>query len=133
DFGISYKEFIKTLDPSNESFSISGNLHSIIASRISYLLDLKGPSIAVDTACSSSLVAIHEACLSIRNNECDKAIVGASKVDLLPLNSIKKKEDEIGITSSDGKARTFDDTAEGTGLGEGIGVVLLKPLQKAIE
>ncbi len=133
DFGISYKEFVETLDPSLMSFSISGNLNSIIASRISYLFDLKGPSMIVDTACSSSLTAVHLACRSLRSGECDMALAGAVKIDLLPLNSIKKKEDEIGITSSDGRARAFDDSAEGTGLGEGIGVILLKPLAKAVE
>lgn len=133
DFGVSYKDFIETLNPSLMSFSISGNLNSIIASRISYLLDLKGPSMVVDTACSSSLAAVHLACRSLRSGECDMALAGAVKIDLLPLSSIKKKEDEIGITSSDGRARSFDDRSEGTGLGEGIGVILLKPLAKAIE
>ncbi len=133
DFGVSYKEYVETLNPPLASFAISGNLNSIIASRISYLLDLKGPSMTIDTACSSSLAAVHVACLSLRNRECSMALAGAVKIDLLPLNSIKGKEDEIGITSSDGRARTFDDSSKGTGLGEGVGALLLKPLAKALE
>lgn len=128
DFGVSYKEFIEVLNPELASFSISGNLNSLIASRISFLKDFKGPCLTVDTACSSSLAAIHTACKAIRNGDSDMALVGASKIDILPLKSIKAKEDELGITSSDGRARTFDNTSDGTGLGEGIGVILLKPL-----
>ena len=131
DFGVPYKEFIDALNPEMSSYAISGNLNSIIASRISYILNLKGPSINVDTACSSSLTAIHLACQSLRRKECDMALVGAAKVDNLPLASIVKKEDEIGITSKDGRTKTFDDSSDGTGLGEGIGVVLLKPLNLA--
>jgi polyketide synthase PksN len=133
DFGIAYKEFIEVLNPEMAGLAISGNLNSLIASRISYLLDLRGPSLLVDTACSSSLAAIHTACLSLRNRECDMALAGAVKIDLLPLSSIKSKEDEIGITSPDSIARVFDDKSEGTGLGEGVGAVLLKPLSKALE
>ena len=133
DFGVNYKDFIETLNPSLAGFAISGNLNSIIAGRISYLLDLKGPSMVIDTACSSSLAAVHSACLSLRNEECEMALVGSVKIDLLPLKSIKSREDEIGITSSDGIARTFDDSSEGTGLGEGVGAILLKPLSKALE
>lgn len=134
DFGLAYKELVETLHPQLASVSISGNLHSIIASRIAYLLDLKGPSMVVDTACSSSLVAVHQACRAIRSGDCDIALAGSVKVDLLPLTSIKMtKQDELGITSPDGRARTFDESSKGTGLGEGVAAVLLKPLSKAIE
>lgn len=133
DFGVNYKEFIDILNPDMSSFAISGNLNSIIASRIAYLLDFKGPSINIDTACSSSLVAIHLACKSLKNGECDAALVGASKIDNLPLKSIKHKEDELGITSPDGRTRTFDFASAGTGLGEGIGAILLKPISCAIK
>ncbi len=132
DFGESYKHIIEAIDPSLASVSIPGNLHSIIASRISYLLDLKGPSLMVDTACSSSLAAVHLACQALRNGECEMAIAGSIKVDLLPLASIREKEDELGITSPDGRTRTFDDHSEGTGLGEGTIAVFLKPLARAV-
>lgn len=131
DFGISYKEFIRVLCPELMSVAISNNLNSIIASRISYLLNLKGPSMLIDTACSSSLVAVHMACRSIQNGDCDIAVAGSVKVDLLPLKSIKKREDEIGISSFDGKACTFDESSEGTGSGEGVAAILIKSLKKA--
>lgn len=133
DFTVSYKEFIETLNPSLAGLAISGNLNSVIASRICYLLDLKGPSMVVDTACSSALVAVHMACLSLRKRECSMALAGAVTIDLLPLKSIKSKEDELGTTSPDGITRAFDDDAQGMGPGEGVGALLLKPLSKALE
>ncbi|MFE9279640.1 SDR family NAD(P)-dependent oxidoreductase [Paenibacillus glucanolyticus] len=131
DFGESYKNIIDAVDPSLSSLAIPGNINSIIASRISYLFDLKGPSIVVDTACSSSLAAVHLACQALRNHECEMAIAGSVKVDILPLTSIKQKEDELGITSSDGRTRSFDNNSEGTGLGEGVISIFLKPLDRA--
>ncbi len=130
DFGESYKRFIHTVDPGLSGVAIPGNIKSIIASRISYYLDLKGPSMLVDTACSSSLVAIHMACRAIRNGECETALAGGVKLNLLPLKI--NRQDGIGITSSDGKARSFDDSSDGTGIGEGCAAILLKPLKKAI-
>jgi acyl transferase domain-containing protein/acyl carrier protein len=133
DFGIDYHEYIKTLEPELAGISIPGNINSIIASRISYLLDLKGPSVLIDTACSSALVAVHYACCALRQGECELALAGSVKIDLLPLESIKNDEDQLGITSDDGRTWTFDDASNGTGLGEGVGVVVLKLLDKALE
>lgn len=90
DFGVSYTTFIEALHPSLASFAIPGNLNSIIASRICYLLDLKGPSIVVDTACSSALVAVHMACLSLRKRECSMALAGAAKIDSTSLKKHQK-------------------------------------------
>ncbi|WP_256756847.1 non-ribosomal peptide synthetase [Cohnella sp. WQ 127256] len=123
-----YKRMIVDADPELLSMGVPGNISSIIAGRISYLLDLNGPSLCVDTACSSSLVAIHLACQAIRNRECEMAIAGSVKINLLPLaNEVK-----IGIESSNGRARTFDDSADGTGAGEGVIAFVLKPLVKAL-
>lgn len=130
DFGESYKDYIRLLAPDQEGLSIPGNIKSVIASRLSYLLDLKGPSMLVDTACSSSLVAVHMACQSIRNGECDMALAGGVKINLLPL--VASMETDIGIRSSDSLTRTFDDQADGTGFGEGVACLLLKPLWKAV-
>lgn len=132
DFGVQYKEFIDALNPELSSTSIAGNLNGIIASRISYLNDWKGPAVNIDTACSSSLVAIHYACKSLRDGECSMAIAGSVKIDNLPIKEIKQKEDLLGITSEDGRTRTFDKDSNGTGLGEGVGVIVLKCLDKAI-
>lgn len=123
-----YKRLIEKVDPELLIDALPGNLSSIIPSRISYLLDLKGPSICIDTACSSSLVAVHLACKALRNMECDVAIAGSVKINLLPVKSSKK----LGIESSDGRARTFDDSSDGTGMGEGVAAVILKPLNRAL-
>lgn len=123
-----YSRFIAENDESLIPMALPGNLHSIIASRISYILDLKGPSIAVDTACSSSLVAVHLACQSIRNGECNMAIAGSVKTNLFPLNSRTK----LGIEASDERAKTFDDSSDGTARGEGVVAIILKPLSHAV-
>ncbi len=124
-----YKTLIKEVQPESAAIALTGNIPSIIASRLSYILDLKGPSVNVDTACSSSMVAIHYACESIRRGECSAAIAGSVKLQLLPM----KNTNDIGITSSDGRTKTFDDSSDGTGAGEGVIAFLLKPLQKAVE
>ncbi|WP_152392877.1 type I polyketide synthase [Paenibacillus guangzhouensis] len=122
-----YKRIIEALDPDVLSMAAPGNLSSIIPSRISYLLNLRGPAISVDTACSSSLVAVHLACQSIRSGECEAAIAGSVKINVLPLDTGIR----LGIESSDNRARTFDDSADGTGIGEGVVALLLKPLSRA--
>lgn len=125
----SYRNLIMNTEPHSAMVALPGNLISLVASRISYLLDLKGPSMAVDTSCSSSLVAIHLACKAIKDKECEMAIAGGIKLNILPI-SINEK---IGIESSSGRARTFDDSADGTAMGEGVIAILLKPLEKAVE
>lgn len=122
-----YQSMISSMEPEMLALSAAGNINSIIASRISYFLDFKGPSMLVDTACSSSLVAVHLACQAIRNNECDAAIAGGVRICLAPMESVK-----LGIESSDGRTKTFDDSSDGTGLGEGVVAMLLKPLSKAV-
>jgi amino acid adenylation domain-containing protein/non-ribosomal peptide synthase protein (TIGR01720 family) len=124
-----YKRMIELLDPEALSLAAPGNLSSMIAGRIAYLLDLKGPSLCIDTACSSSLVAVHTACQALRQGECDMILAGSVKLNLLPLDQGIK----LGIESSDCRAKTFDDSADGTGIGDGTIAVLLKPLNKAIQ
>ena len=107
-----------------------GTAHSVAAGRLSFLLNLKGPSLAIDSACSSSLVAIHLACQSLRAQECGMAIVGASSLKLL--------SDEVlvfskwGMLASDGRCKTFDASADGFVPGEGSGAVILKRLSDAL-
>ena len=124
-----YKSIVDRLEPSYSAMAAPGNEAPIIASRIAYLLDFKGPSMLVNTSCSSSLVAIHLACQGIKSGECTLAIAGGIKLHLLNL----KQRHDIGIMSSDGRTRTFDQQSDGTGNGEGVAAVLLKPLQKALE
>lgn len=124
-----YKRIIEALDPEALSMAAPGNLSSMIPSRISYLLNLRGPAISVDTACSSSLVAVHLACQSLRSGECEAAIAGSVKINVLPLDTGIR----LGIESSDNRARTFDDSADGTGIGDGVVALVLKPLSRAKE
>jgi acyl transferase domain-containing protein len=130
--GYNYRQLIDELevDPLLRPASVPGNLSGIVASRISYLLDLKGPAMLIDTACSSSLVAVHQACAAIRNGDCEMALAGGVRLNLIPLEQEAAK---VGIDSSDGKTRAFDNSADGTAMGEGVGCVLLKPLAQAVQ
>lgn len=112
-----------------DAYSGTGNAHSIAANRLSYLFDLRGPSLAVDTACSSSLVALHLAAESLRRGECDRAIVGG--VNLLLSPELSDTFQQAGMLSPQGQCRTFDAAADGYVRGEGCGVLLLKPLAQA--
>ncbi|TKI55087.1 SDR family NAD(P)-dependent oxidoreductase [Brevibacillus antibioticus] len=125
-----YRQLIQAIQPSYLSMATAGNLRSIIASRIAYLLDLKGPSMLVDTACSSSLVSVHLACKAIHNGDCDMALAGSIKVSMLPVIDENR---EFGILSSIYRARTFDESSDGTGFSEGVISILLKPLKQAIK
>ncbi len=112
-------------------YSATGNAHSIAANRLSYFLDLQGPSLSVDTACSSSLVALHLACLSLRNGECNLAIAGG--VNLILLSQLTQTFSKAGMMSPEGRCKTFDASADGYVRGEGCGTVILKPLEAAIK
>ncbi len=122
-----YKDILLQLDRSLAPLVLQANLPPILPARISYFLDLHGPAVCLDTACSSSLVAVHLACLSLRRKECTFALAGGVKLNLLPLDTDVK----VGIESEDGYTRPFDDGASGTGVGEGVGVVLLKSYHQA--
>ncbi len=132
DFNLDYHMYIKMFYPKlYENISLAGNVKSIIASRISYLLDLKGPSILVDTACSSALVAVHLACQGILKGDCDMAMAGGVKINLMPIK--KGLDNEVGIRSAMDRAKTFDDSSDGIGSGEGVVTILMKQLNKAVE
>jgi acyl transferase domain-containing protein len=108
----------------------TGTSHSIVANRLSYALDLRGPSVAVDTACSSSLVATHLACQSLRNNECDLALAGGVNLVLTPVLSIAFSK--LHMMAADGRCKSFDARADGFVRGEGCGIVALKRLSDAL-
>jgi myxalamid-type polyketide synthase MxaB len=131
--GVDYSRIPVQLDNYFEqitAYSGTGNALSIAANRISYTLDLRGPSMAIDTACSSSLVAAHLAVRSLRSNECDAAIVGGVNAILTPETTLAFSQ--AHMLSPDGKCRPFDDGANGYVRGEGCGVVVLKRLSDAI-
>lgn len=100
-----------------------------IANRVSYTLDLTGPSFAVDSACSSSLTAVHLACESLRRGECSTAIAGGVNLVLHPAHLIALSS--MTMLSADGACKVFDERADGFVPGEGVGAVLLKPLSAA--
>lgn len=112
-------------------FSVMQSIQvDFLTTRISYKLNLRGPSVTVQTACSTSLVAIHQACRSILSGECSMALAGG--VSFLSGNSNGYMYQEGMILSPDGHCRAFDKDARGTVSGQGVGLVVLKSLEEAI-
>ncbi|ASF29003.1 peptide synthetase [Bacillus amyloliquefaciens] len=124
--GYDYERLLSASYPEELHQYIVGNLPSVLASRIAYFLNLKGPAVTVDTACSSSLAAVHMACKSIISGECEMAIAGGVRTSLLPICI------GLDMESSDEYTKTFSKDSDGTGTGEGAAAVLLKPLQDAV-
>lgn len=110
-------------------WSGTGAAASITANRLSYLLDLRGPSLTLDTACSSSLVAVHQAVQSLRRGESELALAAGVNVLLSP--GITAGFHRAGVLAADGHCKPFDAGADGIARGEGCGVVVLKPLRAA--
>ncbi|NEQ43490.1 MAG: type I polyketide synthase [Leptolyngbya sp. SIOISBB] len=108
----------------------TGTTISIAASRVSYLLDLRGPSLTLETACSSSLVALHTACQSLNSGESDVSLVGAISLMLSPEQTITYSQ--ANMMAPDGRCKTFDADANGYVRGEGSGVLVLKRLADAV-
>ncbi|MEU8238199.1 type I polyketide synthase [Actinoplanes missouriensis] len=113
-----------------QSHSATGMMMTMLANRLSYTFDLRGPSLTVDTACSGSLVAVHLAAQAIRNGECSVALAGGVNVMIAPNMTIA--ESKGGFLSPDGRCKTFDASANGYARGEGAGVVVLKPMSAAL-
>jgi acyl transferase domain-containing protein/NADPH:quinone reductase-like Zn-dependent oxidoreductase/SAM-dependent methyltransferase/acyl carrier protein len=111
--------------------SPTGSAHSIAANRISYCLNLRGPSVAMDTACSSALTAVHAACEYIWTGRGEMALAGGVTVMITPGGFIGFSQ--ASMLSPDGRCKAFDAAADGFVRGEGAGMVLLKRLSKAIE
>ncbi|HEU4962706.1 MAG TPA: type I polyketide synthase [Bacilli bacterium] len=122
----SYMHMIKNPD----FHAMIGSKTGIVASRISYLLNLNGPSLVIDTGCSSAAVVLHAASKALREKECDVAVAGGINLLMLPIKNgmFGSMEAEAG----GGMVRPFDKDAKGGIWGEGVGVVLLKPLAKAL-
>lgn len=111
-------------------YMATGSVHSIVANRVSYIFNLRGPSVAVDTACSSALVAVHMACQSLLRGDCEMALAGGVNAILGPEPYIAFCK--MGMLSPTGRCKPFDSRADGFARGEGAGMVLLKPLARAI-
>lgn len=118
-------------DPSvTHPYAITGNSSSIIANRVSYFYDFRGPSVTVDTACSSSLVAAHSGVQALRNGEADVAVVGGVNALITPLVTVGF--DEVGgVLSPDGRIKSFSSDADGYSRAEGGGVLVLKRVDDA--
>jgi amino acid adenylation domain-containing protein len=114
-----------------DAYAGTGSAASIAANRLSYVLDLRGPSIAIDTACSSSLVAVHLACQSLRSGESRLALAGGVNLILAPELTITFSQ--ARMMAADGRCKTFDASADGYVRSEGCGVVVLKRLSDALE
>ncbi len=109
--------------------AITGMISNMIASRISHIFNLTGPSLTTDTACSSSLIAVHQACKSLLNRECNLAFAGGVNLNLTP--SIFLMMEAAQVISPSGKCVPFSKDSDGILLGEGAGLVLLKRLEDA--
>jgi len=133
--GISHNDYQGLQHTATDRAGISahtptGSAHSIAANRISYCLNLTGPSIAMDTACSSALTAVHVACEHILAGHCKTAMAGGVTVMITPDGFIGFSQ--AGMLSPEGKCKAFDASANGFVRGEGAGMVLLKKLSEAI-
>lgn len=112
--------------------TMTGSWTAILASRLSYVFNLAGPSIVIDTACSSSLSALNVACNSLKNGECNQAIVGGINIFLAPLSS-DKAVNLTAIQSQSNIAKPFDRNAKGAIWGEAVCSIIIKPLKEAIK
>ncbi|MDX8047244.1 SDR family NAD(P)-dependent oxidoreductase [Gracilibacillus sp. S3-1-1] len=131
--GVMYGQYqlYGTSEAQQQNGFVPASSYASIANRTSYYFNFQGPSIALDTMCSSSLTAIHLACMSIHKGESNVAVAGGVNLTVHPNKYLQLSEGDF--TASDGRCRSFGDGGDGYVPGEGVGAVLLKPLNKAIE
>ncbi|WP_170314880.1 beta-ketoacyl synthase N-terminal-like domain-containing protein [Saccharibacillus brassicae] len=122
--GAQYQDLLKH---SRDEQSATGVLSANIGGRFSYFMDFTGPSLLVDSACSSSMSALNLAVQALGAGDCEQAIVGGVQLKVIPL-----MEKEVGIESADGHTRPFSEDADGTGEGEGVISILIKPYAQAL-
>ncbi|MET9663093.1 amino acid adenylation domain-containing protein, partial [Streptomyces sp. NPDC006510] len=131
--GLSGTDYLSLLGPGSPEMGdhfLIGNVPSIAANRISYVFDLHGPSSVFDTACSSSLVAVHRAARALQQGDCELALAGGANLLLSPHGFTGLRR--AGMLSPDGRCKTFDERADGYGRGEGVVLLALKLLDRAL-
>ncbi|MFN0063756.1 MAG: SDR family NAD(P)-dependent oxidoreductase [Myxococcaceae bacterium] len=124
-----YGRLVLAPNAGSSPFAAPGTSHALAANRLSYFFDLHGPSLAIDTACSSSLVALKSACAAIQSGASEFALVGGVNLILTPEKTVALSQGTF--LSPDGRCKSFDASANGYVRGEGVGVVVLKSLERA--
>lgn len=113
-----------------EPYGISGGGIALLSNRVNFVFNLHGPSLTLDTACSSSMYALHLACSAIQSGECDAAVVGGSNIILTPECQVFSSS--LGAVSRSSRCHTFDEKADGYARADGLGVLYVKSLRRAI-
>ncbi|MGV9267536.1 thioester reductase domain-containing protein [Kitasatospora sp. NPDC003701] len=125
-----YLNLIRERGQAGSHHVFTGNSPAILPARVAYHLDLTGPSVGIDTACSSALVALQQACRSLAAGECELAVAGGVAVFVTP--EYHRLASSLGMLSPQGQCRAFDRDADGFVIAEGVGAVVLKPLDRAL-